>query len=244
MSKTSFNDWQIATKLYVIQSIALVTLFVITIAWLGTWMTGVLYEDSTAMVKQANHQILNMIGIYENLLEENITRMDNIMSEMLPHNYALDTTRRVAIGEAQTPVLRAGGETMNLNFSMVDRFSEMSGGVATIFARDGDDFVRITTSLKNEKGERAIGTKLAHDHPARTALLANKPYTGRATLFGRDYMTHYLPVRDDSGAIIATLFAGLDFTDELKRCGRKSARSSSAAAATRMCSTPGRKRAR
>ena len=38
------------------------------------------------------------------------------------------------------------------HFTQVDAFAQSSGGVATVFARKGDDFERVTTSLKNEKG--------------------------------------------------------------------------------------------
>jgi methyl-accepting chemotaxis protein-2 (aspartate sensor receptor) len=46
-------------------------------------------------------------------------------------------------------------------------------------------------------------------------LLANKPFTGKATLFNRDHITHYIPMQDASGVVIGALFAGLEFTSEL-----------------------------
>jgi hypothetical protein len=36
----------------------------------------------------------------------------------------------------------------------------MTGGVATLFVRSGEDFVRISTSLTKQDGSRAIGTAL------------------------------------------------------------------------------------
>jgi methyl-accepting chemotaxis protein-2 (aspartate sensor receptor) len=86
----------------------------------------------------------------------------------------------------------------------------VTGGVATVFAAKGDDFERITTSLKNEKGERAMGTLLDKQHPGYAAVAAGKPYTGRALLFGRAYMTHYEPIKNDAGKIVGILFVGYD----------------------------------
>jgi methyl-accepting chemotaxis protein len=60
---------------------------------------------------------------------------------------------------------------------------------STIFARSGDDFVRVTTSLKKQDGSRAIGTLLDRKAPAYALLLANKPYTGLAALFGKRLIT-------------------------------------------------------
>ena len=40
-----------------------------------------------------------------------------------------------------------------------------------ILVRQGEDFVRIATSLKKEDGSRAIGTTLGRDHPAFAAIV-------------------------------------------------------------------------
>ena len=86
---------------------------------------------------------------------------------------------------------------MNLDFSTVDRFTKITGAVATVFAKKGDDFVRITTSLKKEDGKtRAVGTMLGKAHPGYAKLLNGEEYTGKASLFGRDYMTKYVPIKN------------------------------------------------
>ncbi|MCL2160656.1 MAG: methyl-accepting chemotaxis protein [Betaproteobacteria bacterium] len=219
--KTSFKNWPIALKLNIVQSIALITLLTIAIVWLTASVTGIVVEHSITTVRQINHQALNMIQIYDETVEKNVTRTGNILKELLPPRYTLDTTENVTINGTQTPVLRAGGETLNLNFSVVDRFTAMSSAVATVFVRDGDDFVRISTSLKDGSGQRAIGTRLDRNHPARTALLANQTYIGKANLFNRDYITHYQPIQDASGNVIAALFVGRDFTSELELLRQK-----------------------
>ena len=75
-----------------------------------------------------------------------------------------------------------------------DEFSAATDAVATLFARNGDDFVRVSTSLKTSDGKRAVGTKLDRDHPGSRALLAKKSFSGRATLFNKPYMTRYVPL--------------------------------------------------
>ncbi|CAM3445988.1 methyl-accepting chemotaxis protein [Paracidovorax anthurii] len=108
--------------------------------------------------------------------------------------------------------LRSFGAVVNGDYTLVDKFSQDTGGVATVFARRGDDFVRITTSVKNERGERAQGTVLDRAGPAYAPMLAGQPYAGRAMLFGKPYMAHYEPVKDASGKTIAILFVGNDLT--------------------------------
>jgi len=102
------------------------------------------------------------------------------------------------------------GDKLNGNFGAVDKFSKQTGGVATIFAAKGDDFVRVTTSLKKENGERAMGTMLGKASPAYAAVMAGKPFVGPASLFGKPYMTRYEPVKDASGKIVGLLFIGFD----------------------------------
>jgi methyl-accepting chemotaxis protein-2 (aspartate sensor receptor) len=117
------------------------------------------------------------------------------------------------------PALKHNAETGDLtnhylsltgDFTLPDKFTKSTGAVATVFGRVGDDFKRITTSLKKQDGERAYGTLLGKAHPAHGLLMAGKPYVGRAMLFGKPYMTRYEPVRDEQGAIVGALFIGVD----------------------------------
>ncbi len=57
----------------------------------------------------------------------------------------------------------------------MDRFAEATGGgVATVFVRDGDDFVRVSTSVRNAEGARAMGTVLDHASPAYAKVIAGR----------------------------------------------------------------------
>jgi methyl-accepting chemotaxis protein len=115
--------------------------------------------------------------------------------------------------DEQAGMLKSWGMLLNNDFSEVDTFNRTNGGVATIFMRKGDDFERISTSLKKENGERAMGTLLARSHPAHPLMLEGKSYTGRAVLFGKPYMTHYDPVKDEAGKVVGIVFIGFDVAD-------------------------------
>ena len=115
--------------------------------------------------------------------------------------------------DEQAGMLKGWGMLLNNDFSEVDTFNRVNGGVATIFMRKGDDFERVSTSLKKENGERAMGTLLARNHPAYPLILEGKTYTGRASLFGKPYMTHYEALKDDAGKVVGILFIGFDVGD-------------------------------
>lgn len=99
----------------------------------------------------------------------------------------------MSVGSLQTPALYLGATRLNNEFTEVDDFTRMTAGVATVFVRDGSEFIRITTSLTKQDGTRALGTALDHQHPAYQRLLAGQNYVGRALLFDRNYMTQYTP---------------------------------------------------
>lgn len=106
--------------------------------------------------------------------------------------------------------LLADGRLLNDNFGPVDDFTERTGGVATIFARQGDDFVRISTSVKKADGTRALGTVLDPAGAPFQAIRQGQTFSGRAMLFGTPYMTHYRPVKNTAGAVVGVLFIGFE----------------------------------
>ncbi|MEA0939380.1 Cache 3/Cache 2 fusion domain-containing protein [Xanthomonas campestris pv. campestris] len=156
------------------------------------------------------------VGMYDVTLTEGTQRLGSVFDDMLGSGARqLDTTTTVKIGDQDTPTLRTGTQAQNLNFTAVDRFAQATGGVATIFARTGDDFVRITTSLRNKQNERVIGTLLDRKGKAYAALAEGKAFTGQAQLFGDQYMTHYQPLRNAAGEVIGALFVGRNYTQGL-----------------------------
>jgi methyl-accepting chemotaxis protein-2 (aspartate sensor receptor) len=106
--------------------------------------------------------------------------------------------------------LMLDGKPLAGDFERVDRFARTTGGVATIFARQGNDFLRVATSLTKQDGTRAIDTLLGQQHPAYARMVAGESYVGTAVLFGVPYMSRYQPVRDAAGQVVGILFIGFN----------------------------------
>ena len=98
--------------------------------------------------------------------------------------------------------------------TIVDRAVSYTGGVATLFVFDdaSNQFVRRSTNLKKENGDRAVGTQLAPDHPAQSVVRKGQAYKGPAVLFSKNYMTAYHPVMS-SGKVIGLLFIGIPMAE-------------------------------
>src|SRR6266436_803024 len=98
---------------------------------------------------------------------------------------------------------------------IVDRATSYVGGNATLFVYDdaSQQFVRRTTNVKKENGDRAVGTQLAADHPGRAVVRRGEAYKGPAMLFGKTFMTAYLPVSNPAGKVIGILYVGIPIAD-------------------------------
>lgn len=157
--------------------------------------------------------LADQLSTFHGTLRESTQRLAGLFEKRFSARLSVHPDEPVAVAGTQTPGLHLGSEVLNNNFKEVDEFKQMTAGVATVFVRSGEDFIRVSTSLTKQDGNRAIGTLLDHAHPAYARLMAGQSYVGRALLFDRSYMTQYTPVRDSSGKVIAVLFVGFDYTD-------------------------------
>ncbi|WP_175751466.1 methyl-accepting chemotaxis protein [Burkholderia ambifaria] len=196
---------------------ALVALLFTVFAWTLAHFAGQqLAEEAHLRIVDKEQSIRAMVDLFDKALTAEANRSMSLFASFLPADFSLDPARTVDIGGVPAPTLFAGSQPLDLDYAIPDQFLKKSGAIATIFARDGDDFVRITTSLKKQDGARAVGTKLDRAGPAYAPLVAGRSYTGLAKLFGRPYITQYKPVTDATGRVIGALFVGLDIGTELK----------------------------
>ncbi|OXS23978.1 methyl-accepting chemotaxis protein [Pseudomonas rhodesiae] len=157
--------------------------------------------------------LADQLNTFHSTLRESTQRLTGLFEKRFSAGLSVRADQPIAVAGVQTPSLYLGSEVLNNNFTEVDVFKQMSGGVATVFVRSGDDFIRVSTSLTKQDGSRAIGTVLDRQSPAYARVFSGQAYIGRAVLFDRSYMTQYSPVRDASGKVIAVLFIGFDYTD-------------------------------
>ena len=198
-------------------SCVLVALLFAVFAWALARTAGNQLADQVHVgIDERERSIGAMISLFDKALSAEASRSMSLFASYLPPDYALDAAQTIEIGGVATPTLTAGGRPLNLDYSIPDQFLQKSGAIATVFARKGDDFVRITTSLKKQDGGRAVGTLLDRNGPAYAQLVAGRTYTGLANLFGKRFVTQYKPVSDASGRVVGALFVGLDVGAEIQ----------------------------
>ena len=213
----SWQDWSVASRLSAVVGLIVVALMIAAVGILDARTSR--YERAAAH-QQVTEQVNSMIGLVE-VFDESLAKSLEPMARLFEGSFAgawsLDTSVRIATGSGEAPALRTADRTINGESTRVDGFTRLTGVRATVFARDGDEFVRVSTSLTDTNGERVLGTRLAHDHPAYAAIIAGQSYSGPATLFGREYETRYDPLLDPSGTVIGIRYVGIDVSSEFNR---------------------------
>ncbi len=198
--KEKFRLQSISLKLLISQALLFGTAVFLLIL-LSTKITRIFFLTSEEEnLIQTNRQVLDMVEMYDISLKQTSARIANIFR------------------------LTGGNKgTENITEQEIDDFTAKTGAAATIFRKQGDDFIRIKTSILKQDRTRAVGTLLEKKHPAYSLLLERKPFFGKAKLFGKDYMTFYEPVIEN-GTYTGVRFIGIDITkdmDDLKQKIRK-----------------------
>ena len=83
-----------------------------------------------------------------------------------------------------------------------------AGQQSTIFSYDGQDFVRVDTTLMTADGDSAVNTKLNRNDPSYMALVQKRSFTGAATVNGQTFDAYYAPLTDENGQLTGAIFVG------------------------------------
>lgn len=97
------------------------------------------------------------------------------------------------------------------NNSLVDALMEQTEAQATIFAGK----TRISTTILNEDGERAVGTDML-DNIYQTVIKNGEIFQKEVEIFGEKYMTTYMPITDVDGSVKGAFFSGAPMAESLK----------------------------
>ncbi len=167
------------------------------------------------------------ILVREELLKEGQDLADQAFMEFVP---TLKAAPRLENRETSGLVLKAaapvvdedqrllgvlyGGVLLNRNYDIVDqvkgtvfkdeKYKGRETGTATIFQND----LRISTNVRNEKGDRAIGT-LVSSEVRKAVLEEGKAWIDRAFVVNDIYITAYEPIRNIEDQIVGILYVGM-----------------------------------
>ncbi len=137
-------------------------------------------------------------------------RVKGSMNLLMERGRSLGDVRQgsvIAINGQRVPDLLLGGRPQALDFHLVDGVTSTQGGTATLFSRQGDNFVRISTNVK-QNGQRAIGTLLNPHGQAIGAIRAGRAFYGQVDILGTPFLTGYEPMYDRQHNVIGVWYVG------------------------------------
>ncbi|ABC31566.1 Methyl-accepting chemotaxis protein [Hahella chejuensis KCTC 2396] len=158
---------------------------------------------------------------YSEELDNEAVRLSEVFGLTFPGEFSISAGEKVDVAGQSVFQMYSGDTPLAGNYTAVDNFASATGGNATIFVRRDDDFVRLVTSVKKEDGSRAIGTLLSHSSPAYEKNLRGEAYTGKVTLFGRDFITNYTPIKNSRGEVVGIRYIGIEFSSSLANLKRQ-----------------------
>lgn len=110
-------------------------------------------------------------------------------------------------GEREVAAIYYGDRKINNNYDVVDGIRKSHGATATVFVKDGDEFVRVSTNVLTPEGKRGVGTQLARN-AAYAAVSKGEQFCGPIDVLGTAYDACYNPVKDAKGQVIGVTYIG------------------------------------
>lgn len=110
-------------------------------------------------------------------------------------------------GDKDAPALFFGERKINMNYDVVDAIRKAHNATATVFVKDGDEFVRVSTNVLTPEGKRGVGTQLARN-AAYEAVSKGQQYCGPIDVLGTAFDACYNPIKDGGGKVIGISYIG------------------------------------
>jgi hypothetical protein len=96
---------------------------------------------------------------------------------------------------APCPPSHFGDRKINNNYDVVDAIRKAHSATATVFVKEGEEFVRVSTNVLTPEGKRGVGTQLARN-AAYAAVSKGQQYCGPIDVLGTAFDACYNPIKD------------------------------------------------
>ncbi len=192
-----------------------------TVALVAILVSGIFVSALSIYFIERDHIASRAIGESERISRDSLRLLgviDSIMAERVKSSMAAlrqlggnigqpRQGERLRVNDREVPNLYLGDSPIANDVVLVDKLTSMMGGTATIFSKDGADFVRIATNVMTPTG-RATGTVLAPQGAAIKQIQQDRPFYGLVDILGNPYLTGYEPIQDASGNTIGVWYVG------------------------------------
>ncbi|MGM0503552.1 MAG: Cache 3/Cache 2 fusion domain-containing protein, partial [Bacteroidota bacterium] len=219
----SLKDMKIGVRLNLILSIVTVIIFTGFGIYTFYSQKDRIIEDADTRMYEQLDDLVSIINVQLNESQNRVNYAIKAAHEIF-YNYGEPT-----FGEETYKVNAVNQETLNskretiqnfilgenelyTNSEIVDKIQEATGATATIFQKINGGYLRISTNVLNENGERATGTFIPNSSEVVRTVESGQTYQGRAFVVDDYYLTAYEPIWVD-GQVQGILYVGIKEKD-------------------------------
>ena len=197
-------------RFQVVLPVATVALLLVSVAAIGFSLWAAQHEESLVRQQVADNEtaIQGAFVTTETLMEERTHASMNLIKDQINARGGAEKGPPVKVTDKTVNDILIGGRSQAGNFEIVDYVTDIMKGTATIFSKDGDRFVRITTNVLKDDGKRAVGTLLNNTTKAYAALSQGVSFYGVVDILGSPYITGYEPLYAKNGDYIGISYVG------------------------------------
>lgn len=152
--------------------------------------------------------LVNLFNITDELVGEQTQAAMRLLKERVSALGELSVNGTVNIYGKSVPNLVFGETPITNDYKLIDNVSSLVGGTATLFAKSGEDFIRVSTNVRRHNQSRSVGDKLDPNGKAIIALRAGLGFHGVVDILGEPYITNYDPIYDDNGRVLGAYYVG------------------------------------
>jgi methyl-accepting chemotaxis protein len=197
-------------RFQVVLPVATVALLLVSVAAIGFSLWAARHEESLVRQQVADNEtaIQGAFVTTEALMEERTHASMNLIKDQINARGGAEKGPLVKVTDKTVNDILIGGKSQAGNFEIVDYVTDIMKGTATIFSKDGDRFVRITTNVMKDDGKRAVGTLLNNTTKTYAALSQGVSFYGVVDILGSPYITGYEPLYAKNGDYIGISYVG------------------------------------
>ncbi|MCS4307274.1 methyl-accepting chemotaxis protein [Rheinheimera pacifica] len=184
-----------------------VVIAAIVIALISGREAGKLTEQLERERQQLGREIVALLTLTDNLMQAQVKSSMRLLNQRIAESGPVDVGAPVDVAGRSVNDLVFNGTGQANRFELVDAVTAIMGGTATLFSRDNNDFVRISTNVITNNN-RAIGTVLDPNGLAIAAIRRGTAFYGVVDILSNPFVTGYEPLKDGNNNVIGISYVG------------------------------------
>ena len=141
-------------------------------------------------------------------------RYGDIFMKALPGPVTVEA-KTMPTGPVELPILRIGGQIMNGDTTLLEKFRDIGGAEIAVVMRHKGELYRVSTMLKDKDGKSMNGSLIPKGDPTERIYSAGVEASTVIERSGIVFALQLIPVKDEKGNMIAAITSRADLTPDM-----------------------------